>query len=89
MLCGGKSGVWSMVVKVCFSCRWTAISKESPMNVPSCFCCCCGDAEELALGSYRIGRVRKSLPSACLRDAGTPSALRVEATSGSWTQVVL
>ena len=61
------------------------MSKESPMKVPS-------SEDEVVVvvvrGSYRMGSVRKSLPSACLRQAGTLSFLRVEATSGSGIQVV-
>lgn len=71
------------------------MSKESPTKMPSpCCCCCCVEEVVLVLvlvlgdGSYRMGSVRKSLPSACLRTAGTPSFLRVAATSGRGTQVV-
>ena len=39
--------------------------------------------------SCRMGSVRNSVPSACLRDAGTPRFLRVVATSERETQVVL
>lgn len=59
-----------------------AISNESQTNVLSrC-------VEEVVVGSYRMGSVRKSVPSACLRQAGTPSFLRVAATSGKGIQVV-
>lgn len=59
-----------------------AISNESPTKVPSrC-------VEEVVVGSYRMGSVRKSVPSACLRQAGTPSFWRVAATFGKGIQVV-
>lgn len=61
------------------------MSKESPTKVPFC------SAEEevlVVVGSYRTGSVSKSVPSACLRTAGTLSFLRVAATSGKGTQVV-
>lgn len=64
-------------------CRCMAMSNESPTKVPSC---CCG--EVAVVGSYRRGSVRKSVSSACLRQAGMPSFLRVAATSGRGTQVV-
>lgn len=58
------------------------MSNESPTKVPSCC------VEEVAVGSYKMGSVEKSVPSACLRQAGMPSFSRVAATSGKETQVV-
>ena len=63
-------------------CRCTAMSNESPTKVLSCC------LEEVVVGSYKMGSVRKSVPSAYLRQAGTPSFLRVAATSGKGIQVV-
>lgn len=58
------------------------MSNESPTKEPSCC------VEEVVVGSYRMGRVKKSVPSRCLRQAEMPSFSRVEATSGKGTQVV-
>ena len=61
------------------------MSNESPMKVPFC----CAEEELVVEWSCRIGSVRKSVPSACLRLAGTPRFLRVLATSERETHVVL
>lgn len=82
MLLGGKSGGRFPSREECSLCRCMAISNESPTKVPSCC------VEEVVVGSYRMGSVRKSVPSVCLRQAGTPSFLRVAATSGKGTQMV-
>lgn len=51
------------------------MSKVSPTN-------------DLVLGSLMIGRVKKSLPSANLREAGTLRLLRTSGISGICTHVV-
>ncbi|KAL8813223.1 MAG: hypothetical protein Q9200_000407, partial [Gallowayella weberi] len=81
MLFGGKSSGRPPSGEECLLCRYKAISKESPTKVPSC-------CVEEVVGSYRMGSVKKSVPSANLRLAGTPSFLRVSATSTRGIQVV-
>lgn len=83
MLFGGKSGGRPPSGEECLLWRCMAMSNESPTKLPSC----CVE-EVVVVGSYRMGSVKKSLPSGFLRLAGTPSFLRVAATSGKGTQVV-
>ncbi len=83
MLSGGKSNGRPRSGKEFLLCKCMAMSNESPTKVPSCC------VEEVVVGSYKMGSVKKSVPSACFRTAGTPSFLRVAATSGKPTQLVL
>jgi len=64
MVPGGKSG-GPCLSEECVLCKWRAMSKESPMRVPSC----CVEEEVVVERSCRIGRVGKSVPSICVRHA--------------------